>query len=62
MEAVAISTLSNDQVRSEAAKILAARAKQKERMKIRNKSKREREKALLAVAEEKGLLPKIAKK
>ena len=53
-----ISTLTNDQIREEAAKVLAQRAIQRERMKARGKEKRAYVKELLAAAAAKNLLPK----
>jgi hypothetical protein len=55
-----VSELTNEQVKAEAAKIVAAKAAQRERMKERGKKQRAFQKELLAVAEKKGLLPKVA--
>ena len=52
-----ISKLTNDEIKAEASKILAAKSVQRERMKSRGKEKRAFIKQLLAVAASKGLLP-----
>jgi hypothetical protein len=52
-----ISKLSNEEIKAEAAKIVAAKNVQRERMKSRGKEKRAFIKSLLAVAATKGLLP-----
>jgi len=52
-----ITKLSNDEIKAEAQKIQTRRAAQRDRMKARSKEKRAYEKQLLAVAEQKNLLP-----
>jgi hypothetical protein len=52
-----LKSMTDAEIKAEAAKVLLARNKQRERMKSRGKEKRAFIKTLLAAAAEKGLLP-----
>jgi hypothetical protein len=56
---IPVSKLTNDQIATAAAKIVADKAAQKAKNSIRNKAKKIFAKEILAAAAAKGLLPKV---